>query len=227
MEGTPDFKAIAAQLRHPSGDDGITTAERMSDNNGNMIRRCIDHLNIRDQYRVLEMGPGGGTHLPYVLAKAGGIHYEGIDISATMVEMANNQNQRAIQSGQAAFQAIDPIDGYVRIPAGDGQYDRIFTVNTLYFWDNAPAQAAQLYRVLRPGGLLALCFATEAFMKTLPFTEFGFTLYSPERAASLLTGAGFSIVDTLSETEQVTSNAGHTVERSFIVLLASRDIPQK
>ncbi len=226
MEGTPDFKTIAAQLRQPSGDDGITTAERMSDNNGNMIRRCIDHLNIQDQDLVLEMGPGGGTHLPYVLAKANGIRYEGIDISTTMVALANNENKPAIESGQAAFQAIDPVDGYVRIPAGDGQYNRIFTVNTLYFWDNAPAQAAELYRVLRPGGILALCFATEAFMKTLPFTEFGFTLYSPEKAAGLLTDAGFHIVDTLSEPEQVTSNAGHTVEREFIVLLASRDMTQ-
>lgn len=224
MEGTPDFKAIAAQLRQPSGDDGIATAERMSDNNGNMIRRCIDHLNIQDKNRVLEMGPGGGTHLPYVLPKAKDIYYQGIDISATMVALASSLNQPAIESGQAAFLAIDPVDGYVRIPGDDRQYDRIFTVNTLYFWDNAPAQAAELFRVLRPGGVFALCFATEAFMKTLPFTEFGFNLYSPEKATDLLAAAGFHIVDVISETEQVTSNAGHTVEREFIVLLASRDI---
>lgn len=222
MSDTPDFKAIAAQLRQPSGAEGITTAERMHDNNCNMIRRCIDHLAIHDGDKVLEMGPGGGAHLPYVLEQATGIHYTGIDISATMTELAISQNKEATTGGHASFITVAPQDGYVRIPDAANTYNRIFTVNTLYFWDNAAAQAEAIYRVLKPGGTFALCFATEAFMKTLPFTEFGFNLYDIPKAQALLTAAGFTIRDILTEKEQVTSNAGQQVERAFVVMLAGK-----
>jgi ubiquinone/menaquinone biosynthesis C-methylase UbiE len=219
---TPDFKAIAAQLRQPSGNDGVITAERMSDNNGNMIRRCIDHMNLQNEDQVLEMGPGGGAHLPYVLAKANNIRYTGVDISDTMVALAITQHKDAIEKGTASFMEVKPEDGYVSIPAEDNTFDRIFTVNTLYFWDNAAAQAKEIYRVMQSGGQFALCFATETFMKTLPFTAYGFNLYTVDKASALLQEAGFHISNTICEKEQVVSNSGESLEREFVVLLAGK-----
>lgn len=220
---TPDFKALAAQLRQPSGADGIITAERMSDNNGNMIRRSIDHLSLQDGDWVLETGPGGGTHLPYVLAQAGDIHYAGIDISGTMVDLAIQQNKELVEKGIATFTKVEAIAGYVTLPFEADKFDRIFTVNTLYFWDDAAAQAAELCRVLKPGGQFALCFATDEFMKTLPFTEYGFNLYDIPKATALLRAAGFRISNTLCEKEQVISNSGESLEREFVVLLATKE----
>lgn len=219
---TPDFKAIAAQLRQPSGNDGIITAGRMSDNNGHMIRRCIDHMDLQDEDLVLEMGPGGGAHVSYILSKAGNIRYTGIDISDTMVTLAITQNKEATEKGIAAFMEVKPEDGYVCIPAGEHTFDKIFTVNTLYFWDNAVAQAKEIYRVLQPGGQFALCFATEAFMKSLPFTAYGFNLYTIDKASSLLQQAGFHISGTICEEEQVVSSSGESMEREFVVLLAGK-----
>ncbi len=218
----PDFKAIAAQLRQPSGDDGISTAEHMSQNNDSMISCCIDHLSVQDTDWVLEIGPGGGGHLPYLLTKANGIHYAGIDISATMVDMAIAQNKEDVEKGIATFTEVQAADGYVTIPFEDGKFDRIFTVNTLYFWDNAVEQAREIYRVLKPGGQLALCFAAEDFMKTLPFTEYGFHLYDTPKATALLVAAGFTISGSVCKKEQLVSNSGASMEREFIVLLAGK-----
>ncbi len=218
----PDFKKIAEQLRNPNGQDGLETADRMAVNNGGMIRSCIDHLPLIANDRVLELGFGGGGHVPYLLAKVEGLQYKGVDISETMTGMAVEANAEAIAAGIADFQTVLPQNGYVTLPYATDTFDQIFTVNTIYFWDNAPAQAAEIYRVLKPGGTFITCFATEAFMKDLPFTQYGFNLYSAERAKHLLEEAGFTIQSNKEETETVMSNAGPLMERTFILLSVTK-----
>jgi SAM-dependent methyltransferase len=218
----PDFKQIAGQLRRPTGQDGIITAERMSVNNGGMIKKCIDHLSIKDEDRVLEIGPGGGRHVAYVLEQAKHIVYTGADISDTMVALALEQNATFVASGAASFVQVELKDGCALLPFADNSFDGLFTVNTLYFWDDAPAQAREIYRVLKPGRTFALCFATEKFMSTLPFTQFGFNLYTIEKATVLIEAAGFKIEDIITETENVMGPGGELLEREFIVMLVKK-----
>jgi SAM-dependent methyltransferase len=214
----PDFKKIAGQLRNPSGKDGLETANRMEENNAGMIRACIDQLSLRDYSHVLEIGFGGGGHLPYLLQQAQQLRYQGVDISQTMTDQAVAINQEAVKTGQVTFQTVLPQNGYVTFPFEADTFDHIFTVNTLYFWDNAPAQASEILRVLKPGGLFIVAFATEEFMKGLPFTQYDFHLYSPENAQALLEETGFTVKDMTEKVETVMSNGGPLMERSFILL---------
>ncbi|MFA6060865.1 MAG: class I SAM-dependent methyltransferase [Taibaiella sp.] len=218
----PDFKQIAEQLRSPTGQNGIATAERMSVNNGGMIKKCIDHLNIKDHDQILEIGPGGGLHVPYLFTKAKNINYIGADISETMVTLAAKNNAALIDSDTVHFALLHVVNGLAALPFPNESFDSIFTVNTLYFWDDALEQASEICSVLRPGGTFALCFATEAFMSTLPFTQFGFNLYTVEKAQTLLETAGFKIEDIITEKENVTGPGGELLEREFIVMLAKK-----
>lgn len=218
----PDFKKIAAQLRNPQGEDGLVTARRMEDNNAFMIRSCIDSLPIRENSRILEIGPGGGGHLPYLLSKAAKMQYTGADISETMIRQASEANQAAVAAGTMTFTQVHAEDGKVIFPYEPGVFDIIFTVNTLYFWDDAPGQAAELYRILKPGGRLAICFSTEDFMKTLPFTQYNFRLYTTGEARQLMEEAGFRVLDLTEHTETLTGHEGKPLERAFAILHVSR-----
>lgn len=218
----PDFKQIAAQLRKPTGQHGIATAERMSINNEGMIKKCIDHLNIKDHNQVLEIGPGGGLHVPYVFEKAKHIVYTGADISDTMVALAEEQNATLVTNDVASFVQVELRDGCAALPFAENHFDGIFTVNTLYFWDDAPAQAREIYRVLKPGATFSLCFATAEFMSTLPFTQYGFNLYTVEKAKMLLKSTSFKIEDIITEKETVMGPGGELLEREFIVILANK-----
>lgn len=215
----PDFKQIAAQLREPTGSQGIETANRMNINNGNMIRCCIDKLPLKPGIHVVEMGPGGGLHLPYLLHREQNIRYTGVDISETMVTLAR-ENNNEIQHETANFTKASVAHGWVALPFPNQSVDIVFTVNTLYFWDDASAQAKEIHRVLKPGGTLALCFAPESFMSQLPFTQYGFTLYTSQRAAELLIQAGFEMDHIYTQTETVRTSAETTMEREFMVMMA-------
>jgi SAM-dependent methyltransferase len=194
----------------------------MEENNAGMIRSCIDQLSLYDGSQVLEIGFGGGGHLPYLLQHARQLRYQGVDISPTMTGLASTVNREAVQSGQATFRTVLPEDGYVAFPFAPDTFDHIFTVNTIYFWDNAPAQAREICRVLKPGGLFVAAFATEEFMKGLPFTQYDFRLYTRAEARTLVEEAGFTISDMAEKTETVMSNAGPLMERTFILLSATK-----
>ncbi len=219
---TPDFKKIAAQLRNPSGEDGLGTADRMEENNAGMIRACIDQLSLNDGNSVLEIGFGGGGHLLYLLGLAQGLRYQGVDISETMTKRAKEVNRDAVAAGRATFQTVLPQNGSVTFPFEADTFDCIFTVNTIYFWDNALVQAQEIGRVLKPGAVFIVAFATEEFMKDLPFTQYGFHLYSIAKARTLMEEAGFIIKGVTEKTETVMSNGWPLMERTFILLSVSK-----
>ena len=71
--------------------------------------------------------------------------------------------------------------------------DAILTVNTLYFWPDPAAGLAELYRVLGPGGQVAIATVTKATMQSLPFVTQRFTLYDDTEIATLVENAGFDV----------------------------------
>lgn len=212
-----DFKQLAAQLAHPEGEDGIRTGREMHISNGEMTRRVIDLLQCLDEEHILEIGQGSGAHVPYLLAKGTGLFYQGIDISETMTELAAGLNAAEVQAGRVRF-----VQGKgLALPWPDGTFDKIFTVNTLYFWTDPQAQLAEIRRVLKPGGRFLLAFRSRSFMEKLPFTGFGeFRLYHIEDGIELLENNGFHIQDRIYEKEETFSILQETLEKDRILLCA-------
>jgi ubiquinone/menaquinone biosynthesis C-methylase UbiE len=217
MNGTPNqvqFEAIANQLSCPTGEAGLKTAENMAANNENMISTTIDSLNLQSGDAVLEIGPGSGTHVFNVFAKADGLNYCGVDISELMVTEAVKNNEGPVSKGSAIFYLSDGQ----KLAFEANSFDKLFTVNTLYFWNDPVAYAKEIFRVLKPGGTFCLCFAPKEFMEKLPFTGYIFKLYTLAETEAILFSAGFSILKSELHNEVVKTLAGEAVERNFIVI---------
>ena len=80
--------------------------------------------------------------------------------------------------------AVFVYDGQ-NIPFGEQSFDKIFTVNTLYFWKEPNTFLEEIYRVLRNNGTFVLTFGHKDFMSNLPFTQYGFQLYHTEDVEKL------------------------------------------
>ncbi len=210
----PDWKAIADQLRSPSGEGGIKTGVNMNHANMGMIMRAFELLDLSGEEQLLELGPGNGAHLADVMKQRPGLCYTGVEISETMIQEAF---ERCRGLNNIAFLMTDGKT----LPFGDQAFDRVVTVNTLYFWEEPAAYAAEIRRVLKPGnGVFCLGFVSADSMDRLPFTRHGFELYDLEKAEKLLTDAGFVIKDVVSETETVRSNTGEKMDRVRNYILA-------
>lgn len=209
-----DLKEIASQLGNPNGQGGIKTGEMMNLSNNGMIATTIALLDIEEGQRILEIGPGNGKHVGAIFNSCEQLTYTGLDISETMVNEATQLNSSRVMEGKVTFVLSN---GKV-IPFMANSFDRIFTVNTIYFWNDPAGYAAEIHRVMKPGGLFNLALADKSFMEKLPFTRYGFRLYGKPDAVTLLKNAGFEIEDVIEQLDITVGNMGQPVERDILIL---------
>ncbi|KFC22908.1 class I SAM-dependent methyltransferase [Chryseobacterium sp. FH1] len=206
-----ELKILAQQLSNPEGEIGKDVAKMMNETNISMTKETIKALHLMDNDKVLEFGHGNAGHLSYLLDFAENINYTGLEISETMKVEAEDNNPKYLS--KAKFQLYDGN----KIPFGNESFDKIMTVNTIYFWKNPVEFLNEVYRVLNEHGSFVLTFATKDFMKTLPFTT-DFKLYNYEDVELLISQTNFKRMIKSDKEELIASKTGEQVKREYIVL---------
>jgi len=210
------LKEIARQLSCPDGEHGVKAGEMMNVSNIGMTKSVIDALQLKPHDVILEIGHGNAAHVADILGLAENITYFGADISKTIIAEAEKINYSFIEKNQASFH----LTNGTTLPFDDKFFDKIFTVNTIYFWQNPVKYLEEIKRVLKPDGILVIAFADKTFMKTLPFTKFGFELYDEQKAHQVLKVANFKVLKSEQKNEDIQSNAGFKVNRDYYVVSA-------
>lgn len=212
-----ELKILAQQLSNPEGEVGKDVAKMMNETNISMTKETIKSLLLMDNEKVLELGHGNAGHLSYLLDFADNINYTGLEISETMKSEAEIINQKYIS--QAKFQLYDGK----KIPLESESFDKILTVNTIYFWEIPVDFLNEIYRVLKKHGSFVLTFAKKDFMKTLPFTT-DFKLYNYEDIELLISQTNFKRMIKSDKEELITSKTGESVKREYQVLTIKKII---
>ena len=209
-----ELQALAAQLRQPHGSKGIQVSDMMHESNANMTRQTIKSLELVPDEDVLELGHGNAGHVQDLFAVEKTVRYYGLELSELMHAEAKQINKAYIESKHAFFFLYDGS----MLPFADNYFDKVYTVNTLYFWDEPQKMLQDIYRVIKPGGLFSIGFAQKSFMEQLPFTQFGFTLYDTKMAEALIAKTDFNIVKTETQVERIKGKIGGMVDREFTIL---------
>lgn len=178
------WDAVSRQLSEPSGFGGRIVARLMNRGNRGINDRALELLDVSCGQRVLEVGFGGGRTLDVLLARSAFV--TGLDRAEDMVAAARRGRQELIGDGRLVL-----LHGDVHaVPARDGSFDRIVTVNTVYFWPNLEAALAELRRVLVPGGRVVIGIRDPSAMQKV--SRDVFTLRSPEAVRDAVDIAGFA-----------------------------------
>ena len=213
-----ELQAIASQLKHPTGEKGIEMGNMMNETNINMTHHSIRNLQIQSGDKILELGHGNAGHVEFLFEQAQNLKYYGLEMSELMYQEARQINRNFVSQKQAFFSLYDGN----KIPFEDALFSKVFTVNTIYFWENPEQLLLEIYRVLQSKGILCITFAEESFMKQLPFTQFEFDLYSTEKAEKLIEKTPFKIIGKETLTEKVKSKTGELVDRDFTTLVLEK-----
>lgn len=213
-----EIKKLAEQLRKPTGEAGKEVAKLMNEGNAEMIKAAIDALQLKFGKSVLELGHGNAEHLKYLLNQAEYLNYFGVDISETMKSEAERINAKYIELRSAFFTLYDGIN----LPFKDHTFDAIYTVNTIYFWDEQAALLDEMYRVLKSGGVCTIAYGKKDFMQHLPFVKHGFTLYNDEDIEDLVSTSSFSLQEILQREDKSILQSGEQVPRPFGVAVLSK-----
>lgn len=180
---------IAGQLRRPSGIAAPFMAVILNRANRRIGQRAVERLAVAPDDDVLEIGFGGGGALAQLLRRTQG-RVVGIEISEPMLRCARRRFRREIEQGRLEIRHASVEE----IPDGDASFDRVLTVNTIYFWPDPLAGLAEIARVLRPGGRLVIATAAREEMDKRAFTEHGFRRFTEDELGRLLETAAFAAV---------------------------------
>lgn len=208
-----ELKILAQNLANPQGEKGIEIGEMMNATNISMTLESIKKLVIEDDQHILEIGHGNAGHLKSIMNLVQNLRYTGIDISETMHHEAQKLNKEF--ESQADFVWYEGK----KLPFQDRTFDKIFTVNTVYFWENPEAFLNEIYRVLKDEGTFVLTFGQREFMEKLPFTEYDFTLYSNDEMEELISKSHFKRMKISEKEEEIKSKTGNeTIRRMYTIL---------
>lgn len=112
---------------------------------GRRARLLLDYLELRDGQRVLDDGCGFGLHLR-LMSRLRHLDLVGVDTARDRLAHARRERvPAALANADASF-----------LPFRDESFDRVLLTEVLEHLENAGRALAEVHRVLRPGGILAL-----------------------------------------------------------------------
>jgi ubiquinone/menaquinone biosynthesis C-methylase UbiE len=182
-------RKVAENLRHPKGLFGHVIASMMNYFNQGIITFSIDQIQIDNASLIVEVGIGSGKGISELLNRFPNAQVIGVDISDSMLERSRIRNKPAVNKGQlklikASIAAMDIESESI---------DTLFTINTLYFWNDPDLVCKELQRILRPGGDLLVSFNPSEDMRKDMYPSDIFTFYTVDEVKELLEKNNFQI----------------------------------
>jgi len=181
---------MAKQYANPSGLFGRVVISRFLNRANKLSNRAVyEALEIEPGSRLLEIGFGGGELLLHIARNAGCSEVCGVERSEEMVQRLN----RTILS-DPALQTINPTLGDITaLPVAENYFDRVCSVNTIYFWPDLDAGCLELARVTANNGRIVLGYAFGEKLSRSGYAENGFRFYTPDEIHSAMDKAGFAL----------------------------------
>jgi ubiquinone/menaquinone biosynthesis C-methylase UbiE len=121
----------------------------METEHGDVGRQVIAKMGIKPGQQMLDLGCGNGWATRALAKASPGGRAVGVDVSPAMVARAEALHSLTIR----ARYEVMPFE---RLAFKDGQFDRVFSMEALYYAVDLDAALAEVHRVLKPGGTLDL-----------------------------------------------------------------------
>lgn len=115
-------------------------------------RRTVELMELSEGSRVLDVGCGtGASALPAAATVGSAGHVTGIDVAEKMLKRARAK-AKARGLGNVTFALADMSDS----GQPDERFDAVISVFSIFFVPDIVRQVAEVWRMVRPGGLLAV-----------------------------------------------------------------------
>ena len=145
---------LRAQFGRPSGLFGAIAGRLMARDKANTerIRWTLSLLDLKPEDRILEIGFGPGIAVERASQIASNGFVAGVDHSEVMLRQAVRRNARAVDNGRVALR----LASAAQLPQFDEPFDKIFSINSIHFWENPVESLREMRELLKPSGLIAV-----------------------------------------------------------------------
>ena len=175
----------------PEGIGGKIMVNMMNAGHSSMAEWGFTHIEIRNDYRCLDIGCGGGANVKKLLVKTPYGKVIGIDYSEVSVIKSSKINKAEIENKHCEI-----LQGNVmKLPFRKETFDIITAFETIYFWPDINEAFKQVYRVLKGSGTFMICNESNGEnSKEEKWTKIiqGMKIYNSGQVKKSLEGAGFT-----------------------------------
>lgn len=180
-------RTLSLQAKKPSGVIGRYVMPRLFIRaNADLNLFVKENLQLQAQDRVLEVGFGPGSLISEMASLASVV--EGIDFSPAMIARATKTNKRHISDGRVVLHQGDCRS----LPFADQAFEKVCSINTVYFWNDPISYLTEMFRVTKNGGTIVIGFRDSEQMRSLNLSRDIFNTYTREDITRLLTEAGYT-----------------------------------
>lgn len=180
---------LSKQARRPSGLIGRYLMTKIFNaGNADLNSFVKEALEIKRDDRILEIGFGPGKLINEIATVTTEGLVEGIDFSEEMIKEASKENRQLITEGRVKLHGGDCRN----LPFDDSTFDKLCSINTLYFWKDSEEYFSEMFRVVKPGGMVAVGFRDKEQMSGLNLDQTVFNNYTKDDVIRLLSSVGFS-----------------------------------
>jgi SAM-dependent methyltransferase len=143
---------LLSQSGRPRGWFGRILVRGMNLGHSGLTLWGFSKVAFPEHANVLDIGCGGGRALEHLASMVRHGKAVGIDCSEDSVAVARKRNQKLIADGCVAI-----LHGSVSsMPFLNATFDCVTAVETYYFWPDIAADLAEIRRVMKPNGQLAI-----------------------------------------------------------------------
>jgi ubiquinone/menaquinone biosynthesis C-methylase UbiE len=184
-------KWLIGQYAAPSGMGGRLVALAMPSMHRTLYDRAAVLVDLEPADALVDVGCGSGVFLDRHGRDAGRV--AGIDLSAIQVAQARRALAGRIAAGTAEIVRGDAA----ALPWDDGSFSAATCVGGLEFFDDPAAAVREMFRVLEPGGRVAVTYGIDDTDEDClrEATAWGLAHPPESEARKLLEDAGFSLVE--------------------------------
>jgi len=184
---------IAAQFKKPSGLFGMFSSNIMIKGNKANYEKLIRDLDLQPGDKLLEIGYGPGVGINMIAKACTSCTIHGIDFSKLMYRKARKYNKQYLDNNAMLLQYGD----FLKTAVVSNEYDKIFCLNVVYFWNDLQEPFRKVLSLLKAGGAFHIYMANRDALKKAPDTVFN--KYSIKQVVEALKSVGFGNVEHYAE----------------------------
>ncbi len=174
---------FSKQAKKPTGVFGRFIMSRVFDKGNFELKSFVyETLSVKKSDHILEIGCGTGSLLKTIADKLENGLIEGIDFSKTMISIANRKNKQHIRNKRVVIRH----GSFEELQFKNNSFDKIFSVNTIYFWEDPVFTISKVFDLLKANGMLVLGFYNKEELEKLDLDENIFRLYHLDDVINLL-----------------------------------------
>ncbi|MBT2636728.1 class I SAM-dependent methyltransferase [Bacillus sp. ISL-39] len=146
---------IDSQYKTPRGIIGAYIGEKMVRQHKTETNWSLELMNIQKGDRLLELGCGAGYAIKLIFERNLAEEIVGLDISPTIIRSARIRNKKAINEKRVKLVEAN----FNKLPFHNENFNTVFSIQTIYFWTDIATTLSEIFRVLKPKGIVILTFS--------------------------------------------------------------------